>query len=132
MKTWKILRDCRLKATVFTTPCSASHGCTTSHSPGRRVARTAGAQADVGLVIGTGTNVAIEFADITLVSGSLAGVVTAIRRSWCRLLSVGSASSGAVCQIAGLPPGRAAGAVGQSSSCSAGPRPKVGSSTSAR
>ena len=45
-------------------------------------------QANVGFAIGTGTDVAIEAADITLISGSLKGVVTAIEISKATMRNV--------------------------------------------
>lgn len=46
------------------------------------------AQADIGFAIGTGTDVAIEASDITLIKGSLIGVVTAIEISRATMRNV--------------------------------------------
>src|SRR5699024_7510379 len=46
------------------------------------------AQADVGSAIGTGTDVAIESSDITLIHGSLAGLVTTVDLSRATMRSI--------------------------------------------
>jgi Cu+-exporting ATPase len=62
------------------------------------------AQANVGFAIGTGTDVAIEAADVTLISGSLRGVVIAIEISKATMRNVRQNLLGAfVYNTLGLP-----------------------------
>jgi P-type Cu+ transporter len=62
------------------------------------------AQADIGFAIGTGTDVAIEAADITLISGSLQGIVSAIDISRATMHNVYENLGGAfVYNILGVP-----------------------------
>jgi Cu+-exporting ATPase len=61
-------------------------------------------QADVGFAIGTGTDIAIEAADVTLISGSLRGVVTAFAVSKATMRNVHQNLVGAFAyNILGIP-----------------------------
>jgi Cu+-exporting ATPase len=54
------------------------------------------AQADIGMAIGTGTDVAIETGDMTLIKGNLTGVVTAIKISRATLRNIKQNLFGAI------------------------------------
>jgi P-type Cu+ transporter len=62
------------------------------------------ALADIGMAIGTGTDVAIEASDITLIKGSLTGIVTAIQLSRATMRNVYQNLFGAfIYNTAGIP-----------------------------
>ena len=52
------------------------------------VDQTALAQADIGIAMGTGTDVAMESAEITLVNGDLTGIVKAVQLSRAVLANI--------------------------------------------
>lgn len=84
------------------------------------------AQADLGVAIGTGTDVAIESSDLTLISGDIAGVVTALELSHRTLKIIHQNLAWAFCYnlaaiplaAAGILPPIAAGAIMAASSIS--------------
>lgn len=62
------------------------------------------ASADVGIAMGTGTDVAIESAGVTLVKGDLTGIVRALRLSRATMKNVRQNLFFAfICNVAGIP-----------------------------